>query len=146
MERHTWVNGNHGNITREERVMRICGRAVEIDPYYPQAWALLAMAQSNLRYGFGRDVDDGYAAAHTALAIDPKIAEAHLPMVKRFYDRGRFDEAAAEMDTALQLDPDSWEVNKEAGRFFLLRRDVATAVRHYEKAAEVMETDFHAWA
>ena len=51
--------------------MRICGRAVEIDPHYAQAWALLAIAQSSLRYGFGAEVDDGFAAAHAALAIDP---------------------------------------------------------------------------
>jgi adenylate cyclase len=36
-------------------------------------------------------------------------------------------------------------VNKEAGLFFLFRGDVATATRHYERAAELMETDFHAW-
>ena len=34
--------------------MRICSRAVEIDPYYADAWALLALAQSSLRYGFGQ--------------------------------------------------------------------------------------------
>src|SRR6185369_2579331 len=56
-----WVTGNHGDVRREERVMRICSRAVEIDPYYADAWALLAIAQSSLRYGFGRNVDDGFA-------------------------------------------------------------------------------------
>src|SRR5206468_6905978 len=146
MARQYWITGNHGDMRREERVMRICSRAVEIDPYYAQAWALLAIAQSSLRYGFGHDVDDGFAAAHTAIAIDPTIAEAHLPMVKRLQDRRLFDAAAAEMEAAIRLGPDSWEVNKEAGRFYLSRRDVPTATRHYEKAAELMETDFHAWA
>ena len=83
------MTGNHGDMRREERVMRICGRAVEIDPYYADAWALLAIAQSSLRYGFGSEVDDGFAAAHAALAIDPSIAEAHLPMFKRLQERGR---------------------------------------------------------
>jgi adenylate cyclase len=133
-------------MRREERVMRICSRAVELDPYYAQAWALLAIAQSSLRYGFGQDVDDGYAAAHTALAIDANIAEAHLPMLKRFQERGQFDAAAREMEAAIRLNPDSWEVNKEAGRFYLGKRDVPSATRHYEKAAELMESDFHAWA
>ena len=40
LARQYWVTGNHGDMRREERVMRICGRAVEIDPYYAQAWAL----------------------------------------------------------------------------------------------------------
>jgi len=146
LARQYWTTGNHGDHRREERVMRICGRAVEIDPYYAQAWALLAMAQSSLRYGYGRDVDDGFAAANAAIAIDPNIAEAHLPMLKRLQSRERHDAARAELDTALRLGPESWEVNKEAGRFFLLLRDVESATRCYEKAAEVMETDFHAWA
>ena len=146
LARQYWITGNHGDARREERVMRICGRAVEIDPYYAQAWALLGMAQSSLRYGYAREVDDGFAAAHTALSIDPTIAQAHLPMIKRLQDRKRFGEAAAEMETAIRLGPESWEVNKEAGRFFLNERDVPAATRHYEKAAELMETDFHSWA
>jgi adenylate cyclase len=145
MARQYWLTGNHGDSRREERVMRICGRAVEIDPYYAQAWALLAMAQSSLRYAYGRDVDDGFAAAHTAIAIDPSIAEAHLPMVRRLQERQQHDAAAAAMESAIRLGPDSWEVNKEAGLFYLFRGDVATATRHYERAAELMESDFHAW-
>ena len=80
MARQYWITGNHGDPRRDERVMRICGRAVEIDPGYAQAWALMALAQSSLRFEYGREVDDGFAAAHTAIAIDPTIAEAHLPM------------------------------------------------------------------
>ncbi|WP_155263719.1 TIR domain-containing protein [Sphingomonas segetis] len=146
LARQYWVTGNHGDPRREERVMRICGRAVQLDPYYAQAWALLAMAQSNLHYNFERDVDDGFAAAHAALSIDPTIAEAHLPMVKRLEEKQQKDAAAAEMATAIRLAPDSWEVNKDAGHFFLFRGDVHAAVLHYEKAVELMETDFHAWA
>lgn len=125
--------------------MRICQRAVEIDPYYAQAWALLGIAQSNLRYVYGRDVDDGFAAAHTALAIDPTIAEAHLPMVKRLQEKQQHEAAAKAMEAAIRLGPESWEVNKEAGLFQLFRGDVDAATRHYEKAAELMETDFHVW-
>jgi adenylate cyclase len=146
LARQYWVTGNHGDVRREERVMRICSRAVEIDPYYAEAWALLAIAQSNLRYGFGQDVDDGFAAANAALSIDPDIPQARLPIIKRHQQRGNQEKAAAEMEAALRLGGDSWEVNKEAGRFYLLKRDVPAATKHYEKAAELMETDFHAWA
>jgi adenylate cyclase len=145
LARQYWVTGNHGDPRREERVMRICSRAVEIDPYYAQAWALLAMAQSNLRYVYGRQVDDGFAAAHTAIAIDATIAEAHLPMVKRLQEKQQQDAAAVAMETAIGLGPDSWEVNKEAGLFYLFSGDVAKATHHYEIAAKLMESDFHAW-
>jgi adenylate cyclase len=61
-------------------------------------------------------------------------------------ERQQFEAAAVEMEAAIRLGPESWEVNKEAGRYYLMNRDVPTATRHYEKAAELMETDFHAWA
>ncbi|MFL6830045.1 MAG: TIR domain-containing protein [Sphingomicrobium sp.] len=146
LARQYWVTGNHGDIRREERVMRICSRAVEIDPYYAQAWALLALAQSNLRYGFGQQVDDGVAAAHTALSIDPSIAEAYCPKARRLEERQRYGEAMAEIEKALKLDPESWSVNKEAARLHMLHRQIPEARCHFEKAAEVMESDFHAWA
>lgn len=146
LARQYWVTGNHGDRRREERVMRICSRAVEIDPYYAQAWALLALAQSNLRYDFGRNVDDGFAAAHTALSIDVTVAEAHCVIARRLEEQGRHVDAIAEIEEALQLAPDSWEVNKTAAQLKRLTRDIAAATRHLEKAVEVMDSDFQAWA
>jgi adenylate cyclase len=146
LARQYWVTGNYGDPRRQERVMRICGRAVQIDPYYAQAWALLALAQSSLHYDFGQQVDDGFAAAHTALSIDPTVAEAYCARVRRMDEKGRHDEADREIEKALRLAPDSWEVNKEAGRLRKLRRDIGRATQHYEKAVEVMDGDFHAWA
>ncbi|MEA3081660.1 MAG: adenylate cyclase [Sphingomonadales bacterium] len=146
LARQYWVTGNHGDARREERVMRICSRAVEIDPYYADAWALLALAQSSLRYSFGRDIDDGFGAANAALSIDPDIPQARLPIVKRHQQRGNHDQAAAEMEKALRFGDDSWEVNREAGRYFLNHREIDTATRHYERAVELVDDDFHSWA
>jgi len=146
LARQYWVTGNQGDMRREERVMRICGRAVEIDPYYGRAWALLGMAQSNLRYIFRCQIDDGVAAAHSALTIDPRIAEARLPKVRRLEDRQQYAEAETEMETALRLDPDSWEVNKEGARVFMRQRRFADAASLLEKAVALMPADVHAWA
>jgi adenylate cyclase len=145
LARQYWVSGNHGDMRREQRVMRICGRAVEIDPYYAKAWALLAMAQSNLRYAFRQQVDDGVAAAHTALTIDSSIAEAHCPMVRRLEDRRLYAEADDRMEKALKLDPESWDVNKEAARVLMRQRRFEEAARYLEKAVAQIESDVHAW-
>ena len=145
MARQCWVTGNHGDCRREERVMRICKRAVEIDPRYGQAWALLAIAQSSLRYLFNQEVDDGFAAAHAALSINPSIAEAHCAIIRRMEEQNRLEEADAQIAKALELDPDSWEVNKEAARVYFRQRRIDEATRHFLKAATVMESDYHAW-
>ena len=145
MAREYWILGDFGDRRREEKVIRICQRATELDPDYPQAWALMALAQANLRYGFAgnENLEDGAVAADRALALDPNIAEAYLPKAWRLAEQGRHEESNAEIATALRLGPDSWEVNKEAARIFYRQRRTDDAARHLEKATQVMETDFH---
>ena len=78
-----------------------------------------------------------------ALALNPNIAEAHLPKAWRLAEEGRHDEANAEIAAALELNPNSWEVNKEAARLFYRQRRLDDAARYLEKATKLMETDFH---
>jgi len=146
MARQYFTTGNVGDRRREQRVMRICSRAIELDSNYAQAWAMLALAQSSLRYNFDEPVDDGYAAAHAALSIDPSIAEAHCPISRRLSEQGKVDDAVAEIAGALASDPQCWEVHKEAGRLAQAQRRIADAIRHYERATELLESDFPAWA
>jgi len=145
MARQAWITGDFGDRRREEKVIRICKRAVELDPGYPQAWALMGLAQANLRHGFVQSdsFDDGSAAGERALALDPNIAEAHLPNAWRLAEQGRHEEANAELAIALELGPDSWEVNKEAARIYYRQRRLEEAARHLEKATQVMEADYH---
>jgi adenylate cyclase len=145
MARQTWITGDFGDRRREEKVIRICKRAVELDPDYPQAWALMGLAQANLRHGFVQSdsLDDGSAAGERALALDPNIAEAHLPQAWRLAEQGRHDEANAELAVALELAPDSWEVNKESARIYYRQRRLEAAARYLEKATQVMEADYH---
>jgi adenylate cyclase len=145
MARQSWITGDFGDRRREEKVIRICARAVELDPDYPQAWALMGLAQANLHHGFAceENNEDGSEAAERALALDPKIAEAHLPKAWRLAEQGRHDEANAELAVAFELNPESWEVNKEAARLFYRQRRLDDAARHLEKATQVMEADYH---
>jgi adenylate cyclase len=145
MARQYWITGDFGDSRREEKVIRICERATQVDPDYAQAWALMGLAQSNLHHGFTKhgSADDGAAAAARALALDPHIAEAHLPKAWRLAEAGRHDDANAEIAIALELNPESWEVNKEAARIFYRQRRVDDAARSLEKAVQVMESDYH---
>lgn len=145
LARRYWIGGDFGDRRREETVIRLCGRAVEIDGDYARAWALMALAQANLVYAYtgNETADDGTTAASRALALDPVIAEAHLPRAWHSAVRGCHDEANAEVAKALELEPDSWEVNKEAARLFYRQRRIKDAVRHLERAMAVAPSDFH---
>jgi adenylate cyclase len=147
MARQFWITGDFGDRRREERVIRLCKLATEIDPQYAQAWALLALAQANLVFGFmgAEPVDDGLAAAERAISLNPEIAEARLPKAWHFAERGEHDKAAAELETAVRLGPDSWEVNKEAARLSYRLRRIDEATRYLERATSLVEDDFHGW-
>ncbi len=74
------------------------------------------------------------------------IAEAHCVTARASSEKGDVDLANAEIGKAMQLDPESWEVRKEAARICMAQRRVADATAHYEKAVSLMDNDFHAWA
>lgn len=47
------------------------------------------------------------------------------------------------MGEALRLDPDSWEVNREAGRLMFRQGRLNDAIPFFEKAAALLDTDWH---
>jgi adenylate cyclase len=147
MARKYWVSGNYGDPRREELVIRICSRAVAIDPDYARAWALLALAQTNLWFSFNREGEreKAVAAAEQALSIDPNLAEAHTVKARHLFEEQRIEESDAEIHLALALDPESWEVNREAARIFYRERRIPEATKYFERAVSIFETDFHAW-
>lgn len=143
MARQLWVSGNYGDVRRDEIVTRTAQRAIGLDPKYAEAWALLAVAQASLRYHHGRDVDDGLAAAEEALKLNPALAAARSVRARHHAEQGEFDIAEAEIRRALEIEPDSWEANREAARLLMQLRRVDEAKRHYELAATLDENDFH---
>ncbi|HVJ69999.1 MAG TPA: TIR domain-containing protein [Sphingomicrobium sp.] len=145
MARNYWITGNWGNTRQLELVIRICRRAVELDPDYAQAWGLLALMQCILYFTFGGGGEDGTAAADRALALDPRIPEAYCVQARHAYEQGEFEAADEGLRKALELGPESWEVNREAARIFYFERRFAEAARHYEKAVTIDDTDYHSW-
>jgi adenylate cyclase len=143
MARQIWISGNYGDVRRDEIVIRTAQRAIKLDPGYAQAWSLLAIAQASLRYHHGRDVDDGLEAAEEALKLNPTLAAAYSVRARHFAEQGDFDRGEAEIRRGLELDPNSWEVNREAARQLMQRRRVEEATKHYMLAASLDEDDFH---
>lgn len=143
MARQQYATGNQGDPRRDEAIIRLCAKATEIDPAYARAWALMALAQTSLHLRFGRPGQNGLEAAERALQLDPDLAEPHAVKARHLHELGRPNEALAEIDTALALDPASYEVNLGAGYVYFRERRFADAIRRYETAAALMESDYH---
>jgi adenylate cyclase len=141
MARQNYATGIEQDPRRAEASVRLCRRATEIDPDYAHAWALMALGQMLLHFAHGRRGDDGMAAAERALALNPNLAEAHAVKARVLSQYGRHDEASAEIEVALRLDPESYEVNKSAAYLRVRQQRFSEAIGFYEKALALMETD-----
>ncbi len=144
MARQYSITGNFGSARRSEAIIRLCRRAIEIDPNYARPWALMASAQIRLRFFFGREGDDGLTAAERALELDGNLAEAHSAKAQVLRQNASFDDALREIEIALRLDPESYDVNFAAGQLHYQMRRFDEAILHFEKAATIVETDFSA--
>jgi adenylate cyclase len=142
LARQLWLSGNYGDLGLEEATVRLCRQAVQVDPAYAQAWALMGSAQTNLRFTFGRSDVDSWTAVERALALDPDLAEGHALKARHLHFAGRYDEAAEEVAIALRLDPESYEANAVAGRYYHGQRRFEDAIRHWEKMAALTDINF----
>jgi adenylate cyclase len=142
MARQQWVSGTYGDIGRDRTIVRICTQATLLDPDYAQAWALMALAQAELRFWLGLE-ENALPAAERALAINPNLPEARCVKAQYLEDEGQQEEANAELETALRLDPESWEVNREVARMWFREGRTDEATRFFEKAVSLMDADYH---
>ncbi|MEX2149467.1 MAG: TIR domain-containing protein [Steroidobacteraceae bacterium] len=143
MARQAYITGQEFDLGSAAAIVRLCARATELDPHYAQAWALMAIGYKKLREAKGGGADEGMAAAERALSIDPRLAEAHAIKAHILLADGDADAAAAEVAIALELDPESYEVNRSAARLSYQLKRYADAIRYYEKAAGMMEADLN---
>ncbi|MGA9851335.1 MAG: TIR domain-containing protein [Gammaproteobacteria bacterium] len=146
MARQTYVTGNEADAKAAEAIIRLSARATEIDPHYPQAWALMAVGYMKLRWLHSKGYEEGMAAAERALSLDPKLAEAHAVKAQLLLQDNDADKAAAEVAIALELAPESYEVNRSAARLNYQLRRYEDAARFFERAIKLMDADVNSAA
>ncbi|HWE47948.1 MAG TPA: TIR domain-containing protein [Caulobacteraceae bacterium] len=135
MARKAWVN--MASVRDKEMTVRLCRRAIEIDPHYAQAWALLAISLSDVRFLQGATMEEAWEAAERALSLDPMLADAHAARGRILTGQGKYDEAEVEHRRALELDPKSFEVTVGAARWAFQTRRFAEAAAWLETATEL---------
>src|SRR5437762_4759226 len=143
MARQTYAAGYEADARRLDAIIRICRRAVDIDANYADAWALIALAEMLLRSNVGgQGGDGGLAAAERALALNPDLAEAHAVKARILSEENRIADARREIDIALRLDSESYQVNRNAGLLKFRQKQIEEAAAYWEKAGTLEEGDF----
>ena len=138
--RRLWLTGGVGTTRAGEDVVRMCREATALDPQYARAWALMALAQSDLAFWSGHD-EDPLPAAERALSIDRDVAEAHCVIARQLAEEGSSEAAEYEIETALRIDPECWEANREAASLAVSEGRAGEAIASLERASTAARTD-----
>lgn len=129
------TNGTSERFVRA--AVRMCERAVALDPGFAEAWATLARSKERLRFETGLATESGLEAAERALSLNDRLAPAHAVMATIVNRDGRAEEAEAHLARALELDPDDpYVVNTRASAHFRAKR-YREALPWYERAAQL---------
>ena len=120
-------------------------RAIELDPGYALAHAGVADCCSFLYQYFDatpQNLKRADAASLRALELAPNLAEAHASRGLAVSLSGRFAEARKEFETAMRLDPKSFEAAYFFARACVAEGDNESAVKWFERAVEVRPEDY----
>jgi adenylate cyclase len=140
MARQRYATGQMSDARRSDTVIRLCRGAIELDPNYARAWALMATAQRHRMYATGQG-DNGSIAAARAIELDANLAEAHAAMAGAYAAAEDYVAAEEELGIALRLDPDSVDVQREAARLHFMLRRYESAAACWERVADLVDTD-----
>jgi adenylate cyclase len=140
MARQEYVTGR-SSARPYAALIRLCQRAVEIDPDYAEAWALMALGQAYQGYVGGGGSDAAQENAERALAINSQLAEAHAAKVWISYNLGRMDDAITEAEIALRCEPDSNDAIEAMAITLFQQGRIAEAAQHWERVVELFEQD-----
>jgi tetratricopeptide (TPR) repeat protein len=120
-------------------------RALEIDPKYAPAHAALGEMHAWMFEWWGGTHDDYEAAdrsTQAALALAPRLAEAHAARGFVLSLSSRYDEAGSEFESAIRLNPNLFEAHYLYARSAFAAGRIERSAELFLRAAAVRREDF----
>ena len=130
-----------------EYARQMFNKAIDIDPEYARAYAGVADCCSMLyTYFDARETNLRQAdlASTRALELEPDLAEAHVARGLTVSLSKKFGEAEEHFETAMRLDPKSYQAAYWFGRARLSEGKFDEAVKLFERAAALRPEDHEA--
>lgn len=126
-----------------DRKVKLYQRALELDSAFAEAWAGLADAYVERAWGSPTErwADSGLAAARTAIALDPGLADAYAQMGDALWTlAGDSDEWLFAYRKALELQPSNREALNNLGTMLFYRGRQAEALKWIERGPRLSPT------
>ena len=137
-----FLNNSTKVLLRLARQMFV--KALELDPNYARAYAGVALSDARLSnsYRVAIPTEGILAMADKAIALDPKLPEAHSSRGVALGVMGRHAEAVASFEQALALDPNSADAHFAYARYLVPTGNLAKALEHFERATALDPDDW----
>lgn len=125
-----------------EYAREMFAQAIAVDPDFALAHAGVADCSSLLHVYYPSvesALEQGELASRRAVELDPDLPEAHASRGFALSQQGRYDEAAVEFRTAIELDAGQFDARYHYARQCFQRGALAQAAALFEDAAGVRE-------
>jgi DNA-binding winged helix-turn-helix (wHTH) protein/tetratricopeptide (TPR) repeat protein len=116
-----------------QRSMEAITKALAIDPNLSEAYSALCYNKNRYEY----DAAGAEKACKRALELDSNAANAHKTYANFLYSRGRFDEAIAEIKTAMDIQPVSYRNQQIYALTLFYARRYAEAEEQFKRLLEL---------
>ncbi|MBT6911497.1 MAG: hypothetical protein HOA21_10120 [Rhodospirillaceae bacterium] len=116
-------------------------KAVEWNPNYVDGWSAICFENAT----HFKALDEAMAACNRALSLDPKHGLSYARRAGVWTQMGEVAKAEADYTQAVQLDPDSWEIHYDWGRFLHLQNRAAEAKKALFRAYKLAPTWMHSY-
>ena len=134
----------YGQYSQESlhHALELFVRATQIEPNYALAWAGIADCYGQLvQWGASRQSEDllkrGLEAARRAIALDPKLAEAHKAHALILMCMEQMEESTAALHRAVEANPRYVPAWINLGVYAFRRCNLAEAERLYRRAIQI---------
>ncbi|HQR47874.1 MAG TPA: TIR domain-containing protein [Steroidobacteraceae bacterium] len=123
-----------------EYAIQLFEKAIELDPRYGAAYAGCSCAYGQMYQWFSREEhyrDKAQEFSFKALMYDSNLPEAYTAMGLSYFIWGKFEEAAASVRKAIELDPDDFVAHWTLGRIHFSTGALEAAIPHFERVIEL---------
>jgi adenylate cyclase len=131
-----------------EYAIQLFEKAIELDPRYAAAYAGCSCAYGQMYQWFSREEyyrDKAQELSFKALMYDSTLSEAYTAMGLSYFHWGKFDEAAASVKKAIELDPDDFIAYWTLGRIHYSTGLLQEALGFFRRVIELKPSFYVAY-
>ncbi len=88
-----------------------------------------------------KDLPKAKAHLTQALTLNPRLVRGRIQMAAVLRSEGKMDDALAQLNAAVRIDPNSSNVHDSLGKFLLIKKDFSGAREAFEQAISLQEEE-----